>query len=316
MNNVTVHVREIDFQDNYFAPSPVGEVSKLADSIKEMGLIHLPVLRRIDGGYQIICGHRRLSALLHNGADSLEARVYGRDEVSDFDCLMLAYHENRERLGDMERARLLIKMKQALNLSEEKAIEQILPTLDIAPTRKNYDRYLGFASLGEDILEAYYSGKITAEQASLLAEAEPISRDVVFEKVLLVYRLNTNETREALREIPKAAGVSGKSVEGMIGDIESEIKTRGDKNAFIKTLKRLRYPELSRVEAKYRERVNKLGLPGRVNIAHAPYFEGDYLNITIRVEQEQQLEEAVNRFSELIEDGSITAIFQLIRRGE
>ena len=92
----------------------VGDVSELADSIRERGLIQpLVVHPRTRGGYELLSGHRRYAALVHlDAATALCLIAPARKDVEALQ-IMLVENGQREALSPMEEARAfdrLLKM--------------------------------------------------------------------------------------------------------------------------------------------------------------------------------------------------------------
>jgi ParB/RepB/Spo0J family partition protein len=93
-------------------PSPrnprqhMGDVGELADSLREHGLLQPIVVRRRDGGYQLLAGHRRLKAARQLGWTKIAAVV--RDETDEQAYIMtLVENLQREDLQPKEEAAAL-----------------------------------------------------------------------------------------------------------------------------------------------------------------------------------------------------------------
>lgn len=86
------------------------DMQKLVESIKENGVLtNLTVRRRVEGGYEIISGHRRFHAAQLAGLESIKVQV--RDVDDDQAIIdMVDANIQREHISPMEKARAL-KMK-------------------------------------------------------------------------------------------------------------------------------------------------------------------------------------------------------------
>jgi ParB family chromosome partitioning protein len=81
------------------------DIDGLADSIREAGLIQPLVVQPIDGGYQVVAGHRRLAALQLLGRLNAEC-IVRRPLRSDEELLtMLIENGQRAGLDPIEEAR-------------------------------------------------------------------------------------------------------------------------------------------------------------------------------------------------------------------
>jgi ParB family transcriptional regulator, chromosome partitioning protein len=93
-------------------PSPrnprrrIENVAELADSIREYGLLQPIVVRRMDQGYEVVAGHRRLEAVRSLGWDAVPAVVQAADEPRAY-LLSLVENLQREDLTPREESAAL-----------------------------------------------------------------------------------------------------------------------------------------------------------------------------------------------------------------
>lgn len=69
-------------------------ITKRAQSIEEVGLLHEPIVRKVPEGFALVSGRHRLAAMIHLGWKMVPCKVVDcdRDEAED-----LAFHENFHR---------------------------------------------------------------------------------------------------------------------------------------------------------------------------------------------------------------------------
>jgi len=311
-----VPISSIDFHDKrFFIGSDLDNLSSIKISIREVGIINPPVLKNEDDKFIPICGWRRISALKDLGLEKVLAKVYDSDEITNEGCLQLVLFENRERLNDIEKAELVFKFKNLCALDDNDLIKRILPPLGIAPKWKNLERYLSIAELEPEIKNAFHQQKITLDHAVLLSELRDPQRLQILERIILRFKLNKNETREAIQEIQEVAFRDRKSIGDVIESIENRIGQDGSKNEFRHELKLLRYPVLTQVEENFRECLNHLNLPKELNIFHPPFFEGNDLEIRLRFKSKEGLREVITYLSSRIEDGKIENLINIVKEG-
>lgn len=92
------------------------DMQKLVDSIRENGVLtNLTVRRRVEGGYEIISGHRRFHAAQKAGLDSVKVQV--RDIDDDQAIIdMVDSNIQREHISPMEKARAYAMKMEAIPL--------------------------------------------------------------------------------------------------------------------------------------------------------------------------------------------------------
>ena len=300
-----------------FSLGPIGDLSGLKASIAEVGVINPPLLRRVGEAYEVVSGRRRIAALKELGVKRVDARVFEEGELSDLQGLKLLFYENEHRVLDMEKAEFLAKFRAAARMSDAELISFALPLLKIRPSRKSLARYTALSELDSDTKGACYDGTITIDQAFLLSEIEPSMRALLLNALVVPYGFNTNETRELIRELPEAAAITGKPVPRLLEEIVAGVKGKGGerKKGIRRGIKRMRYPRLTRAEEGFDALLRGMSLPKGAHFSHPPYFEGNYLDIGIKAESEERIKEFAAALSKGLEDGTIRALFSLIKTG-
>lgn len=88
---------------------------------------------------------------------------------------------------------------------------------------------------------------------------------------------------------------------------------RNDKLKAVKdTLRRLRYPRLSRLEEELRAAVKALDLGSRVRISFPPALEGDEVTVEVKARNVQELAEGLARLRQRIDEGTLQHVFDLL----
>ena len=128
--------------------------------------------------------------------------------------------------------------------------------------------------------------------------------------------MNTNETREVIKEIQEHALRNKRSVEEIIDQIEHKIG-QGDARTdlFRRELKLMRYPMLTRVEEEFKDCLKSLNVPKDLTIHHPSFFEGNYIEIRMRIESTQRLPEIFSYFESVLKKGLIDKLLGIVKEG-
>jgi len=99
-------------------------LAELAQSIRSQGLLQPVVVRRLDGGYELVAGERRWRAAQMAGLDEIPAIVR---EVPDEAALVMALIENvqREDLNPMEEAAAVQRLVDEFKMTHEQAADAV-----------------------------------------------------------------------------------------------------------------------------------------------------------------------------------------------
>lgn len=179
----------------HFAAEPLRE---LADSIRTHGLLQPLLVRRVDGGLQLIAGERRWRAAQEAGLTRVPAIVRG--SVEDEDSLVLGLIENlqREDLDPIEEARGIERLVSTFHLTHEEVASRL------GKTRVAITNSLRLLSGTPAIISATASSAISAGHARALI-ALPTADDQEYGlKIVLAKRLSVRQAERWVRDFMAA----------------------------------------------------------------------------------------------------------------
>jgi ParB family transcriptional regulator, chromosome partitioning protein len=153
-------------------------LDELKRSIQEKGIIQPITVRRIDGGYQLISGERRLRAARSAGIQKIPAYII---RVStDEEMLELALIENlqREHLNPIEIAISYRRLIEECALTQEEVAERI------GKDRSTVTNMLRLLKLPDTIQAAVRKGELSGGHARAIAGLEETAAQMsIFRKV-------------------------------------------------------------------------------------------------------------------------------------
>lgn len=138
------------------------DLSQLADSIKQHGVLQPVVVRRKgDGSFELIAGERRLRAAKLAGLRQVPAIIRN---TSDEQALVLALLENlqREDLNPMEAARAYHRMVKEFGLTQEGIAQQL------GKERSSVANIARLVNLPNEIQQLVESGHLSTGHAKVL----------------------------------------------------------------------------------------------------------------------------------------------------
>jgi len=310
-----IYLSSIDFEDDRFRVGNGRPDNALIESIRQYGIINPPILKKIDKNYIFVTGWKRTIAFRSIGDSKLLAKAYDGEELSDTDFLKIVYLDNKDRYDEVDKSLLIRKFIELAKLNENQIRDEILPLLKIPNNKKNLDKYILIGNLSGEILDAYYSEKITFQQVALFSKLKIEGKLEILNNVVLEFKLNNNEAREVLNEIEEIVNRDNQTVLDIIQFIHSRISGSLDKNSFRYELKKLRYPEFVSVENKYKSLLKELDFPSSINLVCGQYFEGNDFELRMKVKGSQELKESLLSISEQIDNGKIDKLLSIITKG-
>ena len=172
-------------------------LEELAASIRERGILQPIRVRPHIAGYQLIAGERRWRASQMAGLETVPAVIV---EATDTDMRIEALVENlqREDLNDMDRARAMREMREALDLTWDQVGDRL------GLTRRTVMRLVGLTKLPEPIQELIAEGQLTEKHGRALRQLEKYpERQMEVARIALQDGISGDDTVRMVDELRK-----------------------------------------------------------------------------------------------------------------
>ena len=174
------------------------ELSSLADSIRQHGVIQPLTVRLLDSGYyQIIAGERRWRAARLAGLREVPVVVI---EADDKKAMELALIENLQRsdLTPIEEARGYQQLIGEYGLTQEQVADRVSKS---RPAVANAMRLL---SLPDELLALVEEGKLTAGHARALLSLKDTRQQLAVAQKIINLQLSVRQTEAMCKKLSKA----------------------------------------------------------------------------------------------------------------
>jgi ParB family chromosome partitioning protein len=165
-----IFVKIVDIEKNPLQPRKYfnkNEITKLADSIKDKGIIEPLVVIRKEQNYQLIAGHRRLMAAKEAKLESVPVII--REKLTDYaENLELALIENimRQNLNPIEEAESYERMANEFS-------RQILSIAKlVGKDRSTIDNSIRLLKLPDEVKNEIRLGRLSAGHGKVLLSLE------------------------------------------------------------------------------------------------------------------------------------------------
>lgn len=201
-----MHIKEVLLQNvrvnphqprRHFSQS---ELEELAESIKEVGLIHPPLVRPTEeeGVYELISGERRYRASQLAGLQEIPVIIRTSTELMSAQQALV---ENIQRvdLNPLEIAKALKSLIDDFNLNQEDLAQRV------GKNRSTVANYLRLLSLPRGIQESISSGKISMGHAKAILSIRGFERQGLLHELILRDDLTVREAEQAAQRIHKKA---------------------------------------------------------------------------------------------------------------
>jgi ParB family transcriptional regulator, chromosome partitioning protein len=175
-----------------------GKIDELARSIRANGLIQPIVVRKVDGGFEIVAGERRWRASQRAGL--LKVPVVVRDIPEDR-MLAAALIENiqREDLNPIEEAHAYRRLADEYHLTQEQIAEAV------SKDRSSIANYLRLLKLPKEVLGNLSSGALSMGHARALLGLPDEAAQLRVSRDVLTKSLSVRETEALIRKVMQPA---------------------------------------------------------------------------------------------------------------
>lgn len=187
----------LEIQISRISPNPYqprrefseAEISELAESIRQKGILQPILLRKHGEGYQIVAGERRFRAMKHLGKTEIPAQV--REHLSDRDMMEMALIENIQRvqLNPIEEALAFEALINECGMTHEELADQL------GKSRSAVTNTLRLLKLDPEVRTLIQQGKLTAGHGRALLQVE-MSRQAAMAKRIIEDQMNVRSAEQ------------------------------------------------------------------------------------------------------------------------
>lgn len=174
------------------------ELEELAQSIKAVGLIHPPVVRLGESGFELISGERRFRAAQLAGLKTIPVLIRLTGETESAEAALI---ENIQRvdLNPIEIAKALRSLIDQFNFHQDELAARV------GKKRSTVANYLRLLSLPKNIQDSVYKGIITMGHAKAVLSLEGFEKQNLLHELILRDDLTVREAEEAALRIAEKA---------------------------------------------------------------------------------------------------------------
>ena len=170
------------------------ELAGLAASVRDHGVIQPVLVTKVDGGFELVAGERRVRAAEMAGLSRIPAVVR---EVSEHERLALALVENLQRadLNPLDEARAFRRLGDEFGLTQEEIAARV------GRSRSSIANTLRLLETSPAIQDAVAAGAISEGHARAIATVTDHAAQAELLAVVVTRGLNVRQTEELARRL-------------------------------------------------------------------------------------------------------------------
>ncbi len=170
------------------------DLQELTDSIRTQGILQPLLVRKDEGGYELIAGERRLRAAKRARLTQVPVVI---KRVKDDKLLELAIVENiqRENLNPIEEAEAYHQLITQLNLTQDQASARV------GKSRSTVANLLRLRQLPDQIKDSIKDGSLSMGHARAILGAEESPRQLAAWRAVVAKGLSVRQTEALVRRL-------------------------------------------------------------------------------------------------------------------
>lgn len=318
MNFKQIQFEEIDFDDEEFRISEDLDSALILDSVREIGQLNPVLLMDRKTRMAIVCGFRRIRAMRRLGSSGVIARLLPRETLNSIRTFKLALWDNlsHRQLNELEKARVLFKLKNNFGVSSDLLLKTYLPLLGLEPHENILNTYLALNGVRPELRRCLAEGLLTHSSLERLAKTPARVQDSIASLMAMI-RLSASLQRKVLGILEELSAISGAPLDAplhnseVLGVLNDSRLSRFQRGEMLHTiLHRLRNPQLSKAVEQFGIKRKRLGLPGSIRINPHPFFETTDLHIEFDASNVERFRELTLALQAASEKPELEELFQ------
>lgn len=300
-----VALDRIETSDHTFKITTNTDKTEMALTISAIGLLQPPVLTKKGRDYTVVCGFRRLAACEALNIACIPARILPPDS-SWIQCVQIAISDNsyQRQLNVVEQSRAFALIRKFSDHAS--SWMKIAESTGLPGNQSAMDRIMPVAGMPAAMQDAILAGSIALPVALHVNQLEKEDAAALggFFQTLTT---GVNIQRELLALICEISLRDDISIATLMeqDDIAAvmrneDIPTPQKVKTLRLMLKMKRYPELSKAEALYKQKLKSLKLDPRVQLEPPRFFEGESYRLAVTIASRRQLKSLQSEIEKLI----------------
>jgi len=316
-----IHLDQIDVNDRSYIFTFELPLSQLINSIKNIGILHSPILEQKNNGtFRIVSGLKRILALRHLKIDQISSQVYySTSQEPTLELFLLNFYENigTRHLNEIEKSMVLYKLIELFHVSEDRVISEFLPLLELGSNEVVLSRYLKLVKLEDNIKIAIVEDFISIDNAVALLERSQIERRTIFN---LFHQLKSgkNRQKELLRLLQELSEINAQSIDQILQNNEIQDVLANNKitlpqkaERIKEVLMKMRYPLFTKIEKDFQNLKKDLKLPPNIILRPPPFFEGDKYTIEFSFKNQSEFKKFTGILSSIADQNCLAKLESL-----
>lgn len=257
---------------------------KLAKSIAHLGMMRPPIVKPVDGCYELICGARRFNAFRKLDRSATIGCAIVDNDASQEELLLLIAEDQMlgGPLSPIEAARFIALFNQWCDQPDSELLRHATSTSSTTQRK----RLLSLLQLEEPIRTSIHCGKISTKTGLSMVLQTPDERSFVHD-LFVRLSLNSNKQRRFLELAQIITAREGCTIRQFISDRFANLcygeidNIPQQTQTLMKQIYEHSHPNISLAREEFLNRVAEMNLPKNCRVSPSKSFEIDRVTLEV-----------------------------------
>jgi ParB family chromosome partitioning protein len=306
-----IKLSDVTIEDSTYRITTNAKIDDLVASIRQIGLIHPPIVKPSASRYLIISGFRRIAAGDYLGWQEIPAQILDAD-FGVAQCINLAIAENA-----LQRPLNLIEICRCIRLlssiiSAEEILTETASRLGLPSDPGLIRKIKTIGDLDTSIQEGILANTISLAMATELAKLEP-NTGIALTKIFTRLKIGLNRQRQLIMLLNEIAHRENSTIGDLLKEhviqqvLDDHNLDHAQKRRQIQEyLKQRRFPAISRMKNEFKKQIKKLQLGNQISLTPPKDFEGSHYTLKLTFSSLSELEELQGRLDRIIQSKGLS----------
>jgi len=310
-----INISDIDLKDERFKITFGSEdITFLAQSIKEIGLITPPIVRPMDNHkFIVISGFNRIKALCYNNEQKVVVRQTDM-EADDYHCLLAAISAIAFK-RPLTHVETIISIKRLSEFLENGEMSKISPAVFNMQLSEGFIvDLLNIGSLPNPALELIQTGNLSLKSAKKISNLDKDSI-IFFLDIFLKIKASASVQLEIIQNILEIAAREGLHPKSLFHAMKTPnplydetLDTVLRTHHFRTMVFDHRYPTISRTRQVVQDKIASIKLPGTIKLTPPENFESRKYSISFKVKNYDEFQNSIQHLMDALENRTLQEI--------
>ncbi len=276
------------------------------------------IIEKHNNSYRVIEGYSRLKFLISKDVKHIQAVIHQDDNTLNLFITGIISTLNHRKLNIIEKGIILSKLQSQFNQEKDIIINKILPLIQENQSINLFKQFIQLNNLIDDLKMFIINHNIQLSIAHPLSEYPVSDQEIIFHWINHL-KLSVSQIKiwlDTLHFLTKKNRLNALDLlkNTSFNDILTNAKSNKTslQKIFFDEWNKIRYPRYEQHSTIVHNRIKDLKLPQKIKIQPPKHFEGQGIEINIKISSIEDYNQILNKLIEIKENQTMNHLFNAL----